>query len=331
MKFLTKIAVCTLWVIESVAVSNPAKSQNTFPATGNVGIGVAAAAAKLDIRTDNVNDGLNISYTNGARFARLFGGTLGTGAYNGVTQVGDGGIIYGGAAVGSALGFVIAPWGNFTGGLRLAGNGVATVSVPINNEGFNIYRPFDGQFTKIVAGALTTGAYNAITQSGDGGIIYGGAAVGTAHGFVIAPWANATSGLRMDNQGRVAIGYTASQPAGYNLFVQSGILTEKVKVAVNGSGQWADYVFAKDYKLMPLAQVEQYIKTHQHLPNVPSATTMVKEGNDLGKTDAKLLEKIEELTLYLIEMKKVTDRLEAENTAMKSEISNLKSNQCKTN
>lgn len=109
------------------------------------------------------------------------------------------------------------------------------------------------------------------------------------------------------NNGGLIVGNVSSLPAGYKLYVSQGILTEKIKVAIVGSANWADYVFAKDYQLMPLAQVEQYIKANQHLPNVPSAADMVKEGNDLGKTTAKLLEKIEELTLYMIDLKKAND------------------------
>ena len=119
--------------------------------------------------------------------------------------------------------------------------------------------------------------------------------------------------------GYVKIGaVTTPNPAGYKLYVDQGILTEKVKVAVAGSVQWADHVFHQNYKLLPLEKVEQYIQQNKHLPNVPSADEMVKEGNDLGKTDAKLLEKIEELTLYLIEMKKRVDVLEKENKAIKA-------------
>ncbi|MFZ1528531.1 MAG: hypothetical protein WAT19_07270 [Ferruginibacter sp.] len=112
--------------------------------------------------------------------------------------------------------------------------------------------------------------------------------------------------------GYVKIGsVTTPNPAGYKLYVDQGILTEKVKVAVAGTAQWADYVFAKEYKLMPLTYVEQYIKEHKHLPNVPSAEEMVKEGNDLHKTDAKLLEKIEELTLYVIHLNKEIELLKS--------------------
>ena len=119
--------------------------------------------------------------------------------------------------------------------------------------------------------------------------------------------------------GYVKIGaVTTPNPAGYKLYVDQGILTEKVKVAVAGSVQWADHVFNKDYQLMPLEQVEQFIQQNKHLPNVLSANEMVKEGNDLGKTDAKLLEKIEELTLYIIEMKKKSDRMEKELEQLKN-------------
>lgn len=112
------------------------------------------------------------------------------------------------------------------------------------------------------------------------------------------------------DDGTVKIGaVTTPNPAGYRLYVDQGILTEKVKVAVAGSANWADYVFRNDYKLMPLTEVEQFVKENKHLPNVPSAADMVKQGNDLGKTDAKLLEKIEELTLYIIDLKKEIDLL----------------------
>ena len=96
----------------------------------------------------------------------------------------------------------------------------------------------------------------------------------------------------------------------YKLYVQTGILTEKVKVAVVNSINWADYVFDETYKLKSLQEVETYIKTNKHLPNVPSAHEVVKNGIDVATMDAKLLEKIEELTLYIIEQNKRIEALE---------------------
>jgi hypothetical protein len=104
----------------------------------------------------------------------------------------------------------------------------------------------------------------------------------------------------------------------YNLFVDKGILTTKVKVAVLNSIDWADYVFANDYKLKSIDELESFVKTNKHLPNIPSAEEMVKEGNDLGKMDAKLLEKIEELTLYIIEQNKKIEGIQKEITNLKT-------------
>lgn len=112
-------------------------------------------------------------------------------------------------------------------------------------------------------------------------------------------------------------------PGSYQLYVQGGILTEKVKAAVATSNDWADYVFEENYKLKGLKEVEQFIKTNKHLPNVPSAQEVVKEGIDMAKMDAKLLEKIEELTLYVIELDKKNAEQEKHITELNNQIKAL--------
>jgi hypothetical protein len=102
-----------------------------------------------------------------------------------------------------------------------------------------------------------------------------------------------------------------SLAGGYRLLVKGGLLTEKVKVALATTGDWSDYVFEPNYKRMPLEEVEKFVKLNKHLPNVPSAEEMVKGGLDVAKSDAKLLEKIEELTLYVIELNKEVKALKA--------------------
>ncbi len=111
--------------------------------------------------------------------------------------------------------------------------------------------------------------------------------------------------LLVDGNGRVKIG-NVTMPAGYKLYVEQGILTEKVKVAVKTSANWADYVFEEGYNLPSLPNVEQFIIKNKHLPGIPSATEVVKNGIDLAEINAKLLAKVEELTLYIIEMNKQT-------------------------
>lgn len=94
-------------------------------------------------------------------------------------------------------------------------------------------------------------------------------------------------------------------PTGYRLIVQDGILTEKIKVALkNSATDWADYVFDSNYNLKSLEQVEAFILENKHLPNVPSSEEMVKSGLDVAKTNKMLMEKIEELTLYVIQLNK---------------------------
>jgi hypothetical protein len=119
---------------------------------------------------------------------------------------------------------------------------------------------------------------------------------------------NVTLGLYVT--GNVRIGNVDATKPGYKLFVETGILTEKVKVAIKTSADWADHVFNKDYSLMPLKEVAQFIQANGHLPGVPSAAEVTKEGIDLGKMNAKLLEKIEELTLHLIAQQEKLDLLQ---------------------
>ncbi|CAD0006673.1 hypothetical protein [Flavobacterium chungangense] len=86
----------------------------------------------------------------------------------------------------------------------------------------------------------------------------------------------------------------------YRLSVKGKVRAEEVKVY----NTWADYVFAKNYDLKPLAKVEEYIAQNGHLPNVPSAKQITEKGLELGEMAKIQQEKIEELTLYLIQLNK---------------------------
>jgi hypothetical protein len=85
-----------------------------------------------------------------------------------------------------------------------------------------------------------------------------------------------------------------------------------------------DYVFKSDYKLMPLNEVEKFILANNHLPNIPSAKEVEIEGQALGKLQVLQMEKIEELTLYMIEMKKENEKLKKEMEDLKKEVKELK-------
>jgi hypothetical protein len=128
-----------------------------------------------------------------------------------------------------------------------------------------------------------------------------------------------------DVSNAVVVGSVATLPAGYKLFVEQGILTEKVKVAVKTSANWADHVFAPGYQLQSLGEVETFIKNNKHLPGVPSAQQLVNDGGvDVSSMLAKQMEKIEELTLHMITMNKQLTALQQQNKKQQQEIQSLK-------
>jgi hypothetical protein len=108
--------------------------------------------------------------------------------------------------------------------------------------------------------------------------------------------------------------------SGFMLYVRQGIVTERVQVATMTN--WPDYVFKKDYDLLPLSKVADFIAQKGHLPNTLSAETIEKEGIELGATAKNQQEKIEEIFLHLIEMEKRVKAVEAENVALKHALNN---------
>lgn len=126
-------------------------------------------------------------------------------------------------------------------------------------------------------------------------------------------WPVASSNLSY-TAGMVSIGTTAT-PAGYKLAVGGKIVAEELIVKLQAN--WPDYVFESDFQLMPLREVEGYVKLNKHLPGVPTAADVKENGVAVGEMNAVLLKKIEELTLYVIELKK-------ENEAQQKELEDLK-------
>lgn len=125
--------------------------------------------------------------------------------------------------------------------------------------------------------------------------------------------------------GKLFLGTSANQSCAdcndYRLFVKDGIKAEKIKVDVASTNGWADYVFKKDYKLNSLEEIEKYIKDKGHLPDIPSGEEVVKNGINLGEMDAKLLEKIEELTLHSIDQNK---QIKSQGEQLKQQAEELK-------
>jgi hypothetical protein len=118
---------------------------------------------------------------------------------------------------------------------------------------------------------------------------------------------NASTGvINVINTGNVGIGTT--NPGSYKLAVEGTVGARKVQVK---QASWADFVFDSAYRLPALSDVKKYITDHKHLPGIPSAKEVENDGIDIGEMNKKLLQKVEELTLYIIEQQQQIDQLKA--------------------
>ena len=114
------------------------------------------------------------------------------------------------------------------------------------------------------------------------------------------------NGLLAISNNNLGIGTDINRSLTNRLEVNGTIRCQEVLVE---SSTWPDYVFAKDYKLKGLHEVEAYIKANNHLPDMPAASDVEQNGVKLSELNTKLLQKVEELTLYIIELRKEVDEL----------------------
>jgi hypothetical protein len=120
--------------------------------------------------------------------------------------------------------------------------------------------------------------------------------------------------MRVQSNGKVGIG--TETMGSHMLAVNGSIGAREIVVELS---TWADYVFNPDYKLMPLSELEEFIAQNKHLPEIPGEETITENGLSLGEMQKLQMKKIEELTLYVIELKK-------ENEALKSRIEKIEGN-----
>jgi hypothetical protein len=123
--------------------------------------------------------------------------------------------------------------------------------------------------------------------------------------------------LTIRQNGKVGVGTTSPD---YKLDVIGTIRAQEVKVDMNG----ADFVFEEDYNLRPIEEVEQFVKERKHLPEIATAKEMQEKGVNQSEMNQQLLQKIEELTLYMIEQNKVNLKQQQIIEELRMEIKNLK-------
>ncbi|HEY0040982.1 MAG TPA: hypothetical protein VGB71_09980 [Flavisolibacter sp.] len=211
----------------------------------------------------------------------------------------------------------------------VVGEGIGGVSAAIGTSSEHAFRLTAGTLGRVslypggelVVGPNATGAVGKLTVQttnnadgishlGDGGNILktrmGGtsAGIGTFSPTHMRIFCNSRSDLFIaEATGNVGIG--TENFGTYKLAVNGSIRSKEVVVETG----WADYVFDKKYKLPSLKEVEQFILKNKHLPNIPSAAEVEKQGLHVGEVQKKMMEKIEELTLYAISQQKEIDAL----------------------
>jgi hypothetical protein len=187
-------------------------------------------------------------------------------------------------------------------------------STPVDGYGYGVFGQggWRGVYGFGDGGAYTGTSYGVYgVASGSAGTrigVYGTALGGTTNwaGYFVGS-AYVSSNLRIG---------TTTQATGYALSVNGRIIATEVRV--EAFSNWPDYVFAEDYELMSLDELEQSINENQHLPGIPSAKEVSESGFDLGDMQRRLLEKVEELTLHTIRQEKVIRELKDEVQLLKT-------------
>ena len=210
--------------------------------------------------------------------------------------------------------------------VRITGNGQIYSGITSSTYQHHFKSSNSGQLALENSNAHTAGVQNSLAFKTNGWFdaLIKTTAIDATHArlgfFTFASTSEGTLLERMSitDNGDVLIGTTNETLGdGYRLRVKGKIISEEIKVQLQAL--WPDYVFHENYRLKPLHEVEAYIQEHKHLPDIPAAAEIQQSGLEVGEMQRKMMEKIEELTLYMIELKKENEDMKKELAALKAE------------
>lgn len=191
---------------------------------------------------------------------------------------------------------------NNGGSASIRGNLTLTTPLTANNFVINagatgVASPYIAMWVKNTTNPETAGNIDLISAGTDGnGLLIGN------YNPTTSSW---THSLVVKKTGQVSIG-SDWPDLNYKLSVCGKIRAQELKVETG----WCDYVFKKDYKLMPLNQLKTFVNTNYHLPEIPTENEVEKEGVSLGNMQMLQMKKIEELILYILQLNERIQRLE---------------------
>lgn len=268
---------------------------NTFPSSGNVGIGTLSPNAGLEVvRSSNIGGVWN---PNGSIFTTAEGANS---LIMDTNEIYGSGTLYLGSKSGDIIKFRTVSDSGYSDKVVIKANGYVGIGITNPTEKLEV----NG---RIKSEAISLNGNNSVsTVNGFGNKIE---FIGYNGAIVLNPGQTSELMFGLHSNGNFywgTGGVNATNPNYYsmylngnngNLGIRGKLTSNEVKVKIGG---WADYVFAKDYDLPTLEEVEKHINTKGHLINMPSAEEVEANGIELGEMNRLLLEKIEELTLYIL-------------------------------
>ncbi|MBI2273966.1 MAG: hypothetical protein HYU70_09235 [Bacteroidetes bacterium] len=279
----------TLLYLLSFLVNYMYSQTNTFPASGYAGIGTYNPQNQVHVDGDEPRIQLT---------RRSFGSSYSNGSWIGMDQ--NGLYIY--QRENAAIRFD----NNGNEAMRIISNGYMGIGTSNPQSRLHISSGYPYAGTLRIGGDNSTafGIVSDYIQSGatSGSIYSSPGYLNHSMLFKLGAGLGNTDQLVLKGDGNIGIGTTSPSE---KLSVNGNVSARKIIVTQTG---WSDYVFDADYKLRSLLEVESFIKSNKHLPEVPSAKEVEEKGISVGDNQALLLKKIEELTLYVIALQKENDK-----------------------